>query len=450
MLLNFSPVQAVFNYGKEHIHRLSNLFIAPLVCLGYWVPNIELSAIKMLKYNHYSRLVSSIGILQSLGLLFLLTPYAWGYSIPAIAYGVYILMQFLYPDGLQLQSMRLFSSFSYDYIDGVPVAVLQNGVALHGGYLSRLDKGVKVVLHCIGSGDCVSTYISRLWNKDRIKKSFLDNENNVHVCIEQPGVARSNSMLYNLAKQTAVLFIVSLPFWYTQLGLYTTLIIFSMIVPIVLPPFSIQRYANSVEAVMKRLRLSGIKDEKIQINSFSLGGVAVLLWRKLYDASAKVRLLIDRSPQVDSINQYGAKRFLLPALAFYLSFVYCMLWFGAFLSVIEICCFAALPLVIMGLVPTLRSPVLKFALQMSGNWSGLPSMDNINVYNAKTDHVLGDEFKFSSCAKSQIKILDGRHMSTPCYNDSGDIESYSEENESYHNLVNIYEQVVSCLIGRSH
>ncbi len=452
MFANF--ILGVKRLGKEfrgslnqYFYCLINIFIGPFVCVGYWVPNIQSRILQDVSFNHHSRIVTLICLVITT-LLFNFT-YAFSglISLQIAVYGLYLSMKFLFPKGLVLGQVRLFASISYEYIDRIPSMILHRGRVLSKHVLDQSVQGRKFVVHCLGSGDSISTYVARLWGHNK-PKGELEDEGVFHICIEQPGISTSKSFLGRIFQLVAVLFMLSFKFWCHKLGVYPSIIIFALLVPNAYKPFYIRRYANSVQTIMQYLSSKGVKTSDISLSAFSLGGVAVMLWRKLYDKAASIKICLDRSPQVQRIHMYGANAFFLPATAVLCTvFMSLSLCTGFYFSLSSILMVSVLLVFALALFKSLRAPVLRFALKVSGNWSGLCSLNNLKVFNAEQDHVLGKAFRFNA-AKDVTQEFSGDHMSTPSYDSEGDITGYSNDNKAYHNLVNMYERVVSCVITR--
>jgi hypothetical protein len=432
---------------NQYFHSVMNIFIGPFVCVAYWVPHIQSPSIKSVNFKYHSRIVSLI-CLSLTALLFNFTYVFSGViALQLLLYGCYTAMRFVFPKGLLLGQVRLFSSVAYEYIDRVPSVIIHRGRLLGKEVLDRSNQGKRYVVHYLGSGDTISTYVSRLWGHDQ-PKGNLEDDGVFHICIEQPGIAPRSSAFGRVLEVLAALFILSFKFWCYKIGLYPSILVFAMLVPIACRPFYIRRYADSAQKIVQYLRSKGIEPSRISMTAFSLGGVAAMLWRRLYDKAGEIKVCLDRSPQVNRIDEYGSKTFFLPSIALACTVMLVLsLSLGFWVNALYILAASALVVCTLTMFKSLRASVLRFALKSTGNWSGLPVLSNLKVFNAKQDHVLGKEFRFNVC-KGGTHEYDGDHMSTPSYDHNGEITSYSNDNKSYHNLVDIYEGVMSRLIRR--
>ena len=106
-------------------------------------------------------------------------------------------------------------------------------------------------------------------------------------------------------------------------------------------------------------------------------------------------MILDRSPYVTKIHNYGSKRFVLPAVGLYAStfiLVYSLL--GASCSLIFVSSLSFTPVLTLLLFKHIRAGVLKFCLKLTGNWTELPDMSNLIACNVSSDQILGNEFLF--------------------------------------------------------
>jgi hypothetical protein len=356
-----------------------------------------------------------------------------------------------YPDGFFLKSgIRVFGRTKTTHIGSTSgVVVMNNQIVPQHRVSEAMRSSKKVMIHVLGSADNLSTYISRVWGA----KQFIGNPDVCNICIEQPGI-QSNVLYrrYSLFAHALNLFLMTLPFWVMTIGVKPVLFLVLFICPLFYDAFSISSYAKRIQSVVRAVKAEGKADCNISISAYSLGGVSALMWRKLYDVSASIRVILDRSPYVTKIHNYGSKRFVLPAVGLYAStFISVYSLLGASYSLILVASLSFTPVLTLLLFKHIRAGVLKFCLKLTGNWTELPDMSNLIACNVSSDQILGNEFLFKPSGKPsfEAKTTAGDHISVPIFAQDGrSIERYEACDDKMQSMVNCYERIISKVVTR--